>query len=170
MRLRSGWESACGRCGDYRVAASLQSRSAKAKPGDRVLKCVPSMKVLKADLAFAGINYGNAKDGYADLHAQRKSLNTLLASHKVDSRTRQSQLRHTDPRLTEDRYFDHQMFLAPQAEQISRVPAIPKLSQADGPADAAITSSKRAQLAHKTRGSEGHLDRFLSRRRSRSVT
>jgi integrase len=74
-----------------------------AKPTDRVLPVVPSMKVLKADLRLAGIEYGNADIDYADLHAQRKTLNTMLAAHKVDPRTRQAQLRHTDPRLTEER-------------------------------------------------------------------
>ncbi|MBC7819999.1 MAG: tyrosine-type recombinase/integrase [Planctomycetaceae bacterium] len=139
------------------VEELLIHRPADAKPTDRVLKDVPSMKVLKADLKFAGIDYGNSNDGYADLHAQRKTLNTLLAANKVDSRTRQSQLRHTDPRLTENTYFDHQLFLAPQAEQINRVPSIPSMSSRYVTAKAADTEQNRAQLAHETPGSEGHL-------------
>jgi hypothetical protein len=37
---------------------------------------------------------GTGSIEYADLHAQRKTLNTLLASHKVDARVRQAHLRH----------------------------------------------------------------------------
>src|SRR5690606_23310487 len=45
-------------------------KPANAKPSDRVLPEVPSMNVLKRDLAFAGIDYGSQEIGFADLHAQ----------------------------------------------------------------------------------------------------
>jgi len=64
------------------------------------------MDVLKLDLAFAGIDYGNKEIGFADLHAMRMSLNMMLAAQGVKSRSRQAHLRHTDPRLTEVTYFD----------------------------------------------------------------
>jgi len=57
-------------------------------------------RVLLKNLAMAKIDYGNKETGFADLHAQRKTLNVLLASNGVSKRTRQSQLRHSDPRLT----------------------------------------------------------------------
>jgi len=141
------------------VEELLSHRPPNAKPTDRVLHGVPSMKVLKADLAFAGVEYGNAEIGYADLHAQRKTLNTMLASHKVDSRARQAQLRHTDPRLTENTYFDHAVYLGPQAKQLNGVPAIPTGSVGEIPVAAVpATALTRAQLAHETRGSEGHFE------------
>ena len=83
----------------------------------------------------------------------------MLAAHKVDPRTRQAQLRHTDPRLTEGTYFDHEVFLAPQAEQIQRVPAIPTLGGGSIPATVVpVEGLQRAQLAHETRDSEGHFE------------
>ncbi len=51
----------------------------------------------------------------------------MLATHGVDGRTRQSQLRHTDPKLTEGTYFNQSILIAPQAEQINSVPAISRL-------------------------------------------
>ncbi len=53
-------------------------------------------------------------------------MNTMLASQGMDSRTRQAQLRHTDPRLTEGTYFDKLLFVKPQAEAMNRVAAIPE--------------------------------------------
>ena len=79
---------------------------------------------MKSDLKFAGIEYGDREIGYADLHAARKTLNSMLATHGVDGRTRQSQLRHADPKLTEGTYLDQSIFIAPQAEQINSVAAI----------------------------------------------
>ena len=107
------------------VNALKAHRSADAKATDRVLATVPSPRVLMKDLAFAGIEYGNREIGYADLHAQRKTLNLLLAAEGVSGRTRQAQLRHSDPRLTEGTYFDASVFLLPQSQEIAKVPAIP---------------------------------------------
>ena len=39
---------------------------------------------MKSDLKFAGIEYGDREIGYADLHAARKTLNSMLATHGVD--------------------------------------------------------------------------------------
>ena len=113
------------------VAAFLSYKPAGAMPTDRLLAVVPTMKVLKADLKFAGIEYGDKDIGFADLHSARKSLNAMLANHGVDGRVRQAQLRHTDPRLTEGTYFDQSIFIAPQAEQVNSVPAIGGLTSVE---------------------------------------
>jgi integrase len=114
------------------VEELLDYRPAKFLPTDRVLRIVPSMEVMKRDLAFAGIEYGDKELGFADMHAQRKTLNNMLASQNVDVRTRQAQLRHTDPRLTEVTYFDKQKFIKPQAEKLNMAAPIPGLAGAVG--------------------------------------
>ena len=55
-----------------------------------------------------------------------KRLRALVeAWETLPGRVRQSMLRHTDSRLTEDTYFDKQKFLAPQQEQINSAAPIP---------------------------------------------
>ena len=112
------------------VKELLDYRPTKFLPTDRVLRIVPSMAVMKRDLAFAGIEYGDKELGFADMHAQRKTLNNMLASQNVDVRTRQAQLRHTDPRLTEVTYFDKQKFIQPQAEKLNMAAPIPGIGGA----------------------------------------
>ena len=96
---------------------------------------------MKLDLALAGIDYGNKEIGFADLHALRMSLNTMLAAQGVKSRSRQVHLRHTDPRLTEETYFDKSLYVQPHAEELKKVTAI------------STTPSCDAYSSHETRGS-----------------
>ena len=120
------------------VADELRAfRPAAAAATDPVLPEVPMMAVMKRDLAHAGIAYGDRETGYADLHSMRTTLNTLLASHDVAPRTRQSQLRHGDPRLTEVTYFDKSRYLEPHAKQLNRAAAIGERDDARSPDAAA---------------------------------
>jgi len=98
-------------------------RPANFKPTDRVVATVPDMKSLIADLKAAGIDYGDQTTGFADLHSLRVTCNTLMASSGMGTRLRQTQMRHTDPRLTEITYLDEK--LLPIAQELSKVPAIP---------------------------------------------
>lgn len=98
-------------------------RPANANPSDRVLSIVPSMKALVADLKLAEIDYGDKIKGFADFHALRTSLNTMMAVSGMNTRMRQAQMRHTDPRLTEITYLDEK--LLPIAQELAKVPAIP---------------------------------------------
>ena len=140
----------------------LAFRPIDAKPTDRVLPEVPDTVVIQRDLAFAGIEYGNREIGFADLHAQRKTLNTMLAAQAVAPRVRQAQLRHTDPRLTEGTYFDRVEFLRPQAESIARAAPIPTMSPpADVPktiADDTRDGALFSQLVHNGGVSDGLLE------------
>lgn len=107
-----------------------------AKPTHRVLAVVPDMDVLKRDLAFAGTDYGNQEIGFADLHALRMSLNRMVASQGVKSRSRQAHLRHTDPRLTEVTYFDKSLFVQPLAEELKKVMPLPMTAASGGAGNA----------------------------------
>ncbi|MGC4033601.1 MAG: tyrosine-type recombinase/integrase [Tepidisphaeraceae bacterium] len=127
------------------VEALKAYQPAKFAPASAVLSTVPSMDVLRRDLAFAGIDYGNREIGFADLHAQRKTLNMMLATQGVESRIRQAHLRHTDVRLTEDVYFDNSLFVEPHAEKLNRTAAIP-LKRGGQPE--AIHADSLAQLMH----------------------
>jgi len=91
-----------------------------------VVSGVPGMKVLKADLELAGIEYGNEQIGYADLHAQRMSLSTAMAVHRLSPRVRQAHMRHTDPRLTDNTYMDET--LLPVADELFNMPWIPEMA------------------------------------------
>jgi integrase len=129
------------------AAELLAFKPANAQPTDRVLPVVPAMNVMRLDLKFAGIDYGDQQIGYADLHAQRTTMNTMLASQGIDARTRQAQLRHTDPRLTEVTYFDKQMFVKPQALALNQAAAIPGISAAKQPAIRDQNRQAGAELA-----------------------
>jgi hypothetical protein len=78
----------------------------------------------------------------------------------VDSRVRQAHLRHTDPRLTEDTYFDSSLFLKPHADELGQVPALPigkpTILQPDQVSADAV--EKITQLVRETSGSQGHLE------------
>ena len=97
-------------------------RPADAKPSDAVLRAVPSMKVLRADLKLAGIEFEN-EAGRVDLHAMRKTVATMLATHGVPQRIAQAHLRHKDPRLTAGTYTDEA--LLPTAATIAGLPWLP---------------------------------------------
>ena len=95
-------------------------RTRKNQP---VVSSVPGMKVLKKDLQLAGIEYGDERIGYADLHAPRMSLSTSMAIHQLSPRVRQAHMRHTDPRLTDVTYMDEN--LLPVADELYSMPWIP---------------------------------------------
>ena len=142
---------------DWRCGPWLAFRPEVFAPDQAVLPEVPDMDVMKKDLAFAGIDYGNGEIGYADLHAQRMTLNMVLASHGVAGRVRQAHLRHTDPRLTEATYFDASLFLKPHADELNQVPPIACGAIVSAEPIAETTCAKSvAQLMHKTGGSSGH--------------
>ena len=99
-----------------------EMRQADAKPTARVLRSVPGMKTLRADMKLAGI--ADVTDsGRLDFHAMRKSLATYLAAQGVPLRLAQAHLRHTDPRLTAVTYTDEK--LLPVAAVIADLPALP---------------------------------------------
>ncbi len=99
------------------------ARPTHAKADQCVVSVVPSMKALSADLKYAGIEYGDERTGYVDLHALRTTLSTMMAAAGMSQRARQAHMRHTDPRLTEGTYMDEA--LLPVASELAALPAIP---------------------------------------------
>ena len=109
--------------------ALREARPERAEPDTLVVSTVPSMRVLQADLKLAGIEYGNRTIGYADFHALRSTLSTMMAAAGMSQRVRQAHMRHSDPRLTENTYMDES--LLPVAEELSQLPAIPSPDEPD---------------------------------------
>ncbi len=149
------------------VHPQLADELAKARPADvkantPIVRTVPGMAALKADLKFAGIEYGTRATGYADFHALRKSLSTMMAAAGMSQRARQAHMRHTDPRLTEGAYMDEA--LLPIASELAKLPSIPKPDDASPESlpfaktgtDAADTGSCCAANIQQERGSNGH--------------
>ncbi|RNC81912.1 MAG: hypothetical protein ED559_09040 [Phycisphaera sp.] len=69
---------------------------------------MPQLKVLRADLALAGIPY-QTSDGFADFHSLRVSAATAYARVGMSLRSRQAAMRHTDSRLTDTVYTDERL-------------------------------------------------------------
>lgn len=92
-------------------------------PDHLVVAGVPDMNVMRRDLAMAGIDPGDRKTGYVDFHSLRMTLSTMMAVYGMTQRSRQAQMRHSDPRLTEITYMD--LTLLPIADELARVPEIP---------------------------------------------
>jgi hypothetical protein len=105
------------------IAGELRKAKPKdAKPTDRVLRRIPSMKVLRADLKAAGIP-DEPEAGRVDLHAMRMSLATFLAANGVPQRVAQAHMRHSDPRLTSGVYTDETLLRT--AAAIAELPPLP---------------------------------------------
>ncbi len=91
-------------------------------PAQYVVHSVPDMKTFRADLKLAGIDEGNKEIGFVDFHSLRKTLSTRMAYAGMSQRSRQSHMRHTDPRLTEGTYIDER--LLPIAAELAEIPYI----------------------------------------------
>jgi integrase len=133
-------------------------RPADVSPQQTVVRTVPSMKALRADLKLAGIEDIDAEGLFADLHALGKSFITAMAANGVSQRAAQAIARHTDPRLTASAYTDES--LLPLATEIEKVPHLPRLElvqeEAQTPVITAKEDSSRAAPAQRNRDFSSH--------------
>lgn len=128
------------------LAEALIAARKERSEGDRVVRTVPDMKAFRADLKYAQIPEGDEKTGYVDFHSLRKTLSTMMASAGMSQRVRQSHMRHTDPRLTENTYMDER--LLPIAQELAALPPIMATNtptKASSGATAGATLTARAQ-------------------------
>ncbi len=135
------------------VDALRQAKHKATRPADLVVKAVPNMMALRADLKLAGIDPGNAATRFVDFHALRMTLSTMMAAGDMSQRSRQAHMRHTDPRLTENTYMDEA--LLPIASELAALPAIVGRNCHESQA---VNPSEAAQNMHETRGAEGHFE------------
>lgn len=77
------------------------------KESDDLLFYVPeaSVRIMQADLKFAGIPY-HTSQGDADFHSLRMTSNVMLGQAGIPARIRQLFMRHSDIRLTMATYDD----------------------------------------------------------------
>lgn len=97
-------------------------RPTNVELNDSVFPRVPSMYVLKKDLAAAGIAYKDVLGRQADFHCLRHTFGTNLSLAGVQPRVVMELMRHSDLRLTMKIYTDAN--LLPTAEGIDRLPSI----------------------------------------------
>jgi integrase len=106
---------------------------------DRLFR-VPTelVKILKRDLAHAGIPYRDGRGQTFDVHALRHTTQTHLAKAKVSPTIARGFMRHTDINLTLKTYTDPR--LLDEAEALEALPDLP-LSGGEG------TNKKRGAAA-----------------------
>lgn len=106
------------------LAEALRAhRPVEFDPRGRVVRFIPNMRTMRADLQMAGIDYGDQEIGFVDFHSMRKSMGTMMAVAGMSPRTRQAHMRHRDPRLTENTYMDER--LLPIASELNALPPVP---------------------------------------------
>jgi integrase len=92
--------------------------------GDRVFRVSPDLnKLLKRDLAWAGIPFRDGQGRTVDVHALRHTTATHLSRAKVSPRVAQGFMRHADIKLTMQTYTDPQ--LLDEAEALAALPDMP---------------------------------------------
>ena len=97
------------------LAGKLSQTEVFSMPSENYLA-----KMLKADLEAAGIEYVDDAGRYADFHALRHSMGSLLAASGVHPKIAQSLMRHSDINLTLSRYSH--VFSGQESEAIEKLP------------------------------------------------
>ena len=77
-------------------------------------------KMIKADLADAGIDYVDDAGRYADFHSLRHTTGSLLAASGVHPKVAQSIMRHGDINLTMSLYTH--IFRGQESEAVAKLP------------------------------------------------
>ena len=131
----AAWLAETGRSGDdpvFRVPAEL-------------------VKILRRDLALAGIPYRDEKGRTLDVHALRHTTATLLARAKVSPRVAQRYMRHSDVRLTLQHYTDADQLADDEA--LAALPNLPSPKIGSSPAGPPDRGAQRGRRAPETHGS-----------------
>jgi len=100
---------------------------------------VPTIKKLKKDLEQANIRYCDDKGRYADFHALRHTCATLMLKNGIPAVYAKKHMRHSDLKLTTNRYSDDTQF-----EMHDALRKLPRLS------------GESAQIRAQISGAEGH--------------
>jgi integrase len=103
-----------------------------AKEAGELVFEVPAQmnKILKRDLAWAGIPYRDDLGRVFDFHSLRHTMASHMGKKKVAPRIAQKLLRHSDIKLTMQTYTDER--LLDEAEALAALPDLP-LPGEDGP-------------------------------------
>ncbi len=102
------------------------------KGAERVFRVpVELVKILRRDLAAAGIPFRDDRGRTIDVHALRHTTATMLSRAKVSPRVAQEFMRHSDIKLTMQTYTDPR--LLDEAEALAALPDIPLTVEASTP-------------------------------------
>jgi integrase len=94
------------------------------RPGDAVFDVPERMnKILRRDLAWAGIPYRDEHERVFDFHSLRHTMASHMSKKRVAPRTAQRLLRHSDIKLTMQTYTDPR--LLDEAEALAALPNLP---------------------------------------------
>lgn len=94
------------------------------KGAERVFRVpVELVKILRRDLAAAGIPFRDERGRTIDVHSLRHTTATMLSRAKVSPRVAQEFMRHSDIKLTMQTYTDPR--LLDEAEALAALPDIP---------------------------------------------
>ena len=103
------------------TAEALRSFLTGRKPTDRVFHLPDkTAKMLRADLAAAGIPYQDEAGRYADFHSLRHTTGSLLAAARVNPKVSQIIMRHSDINLTMSRYSH--VYRGQESEAVGKLP------------------------------------------------
>jgi len=124
------------------TAAELRGFLSGKLPDARAFR-VPdkAVKMLRADLADAGIAYVDEAGRYADFHALRHTTGSWLAANGVHPKVAQTIMRHSDINLTMGRYT-HTL----RGQEAEAVKSLPDLSFANDQVQKATGTDGRQEL------------------------
>ncbi len=111
------------------LVAVLNQYKPDHSPDQKIFDTIPSMKVLKADLLAAGIDYVNHQGQVLDFHSLRYTFCTMLSQSGASPRMAQALMRHSDINLTMSTYTDPQLFDLKQA--VESLPSFGTTDDAD---------------------------------------
>jgi integrase len=131
---------------------------------------IPSMWMMKKDLAAAGVPFEDGQGRRVDFHSLRGTLNTHMALAKVDPQLRQKIMRHSDIKLTLDTYTDSTLLRVSEA-----ITVLPSFDQYAVPCavDLGISGQNTAQAGtngNSDRSSEGASNQSISRELAQTDT
>jgi integrase len=112
---------------------------------------VELVKILKRDLALAGIPYRDKQGRTIDVHALRHTTATYLSRAKVSPRVAQGFMRHADIKLTLQTYTDPR--LLDEAEALAALPTLPFPEISSPPAGPPDRGAQRGRRAPEADGS-----------------
>ena len=110
------------------LAPELVEKLMTLMPGERLSsdpvfqEGVPTIKKLKKDLEQANIQYCDDKGRYADFHALRHTCATLMLKNGIPAAFAKKHMRHSDLKLTTNRYSDDTQF--EMHEALRRLPRL----------------------------------------------
>jgi len=98
------------------------ARPAKAKSTDPVFPYMPDNRTVKRDFQKTGIETDNERGEKASFHSLRNTFCQMLHDSGVPHRVAQEAMRHSDPKLTNNVYYDRS--LTPLAQAIDSLPSV----------------------------------------------